>query len=631
MLLNEQQQKVVDFFHGQCVVTAIPGSGKTRCITERVASLIDRGVNPSRILCLTFTNKAANEMRERICKRLNIEEATFYIGTFHSLCVKILRKVGSRIGYKPNFSIFDSNDQTALLKSVSRQMGLDIKKLNFYSIAHNLNFGREVLESENDISKRFEDHVDWDVAKKYLKEIKDQNSIDFSGLLYETVKLLKENTDVAEKLQNQFEFILVDEIQDTNYAQFSLINIFAEKHQNIMAVGDISQSIFAFRGARYQNVLDFISKYENCKQISLGKNYRSTPEIIKVAEKLIKNNSTFAGIKFETENASGQTPKYSQYYNQTDEARCVAKQIKFLIEDEGWDYSDIAIFYRLNRMSLELQTALANASIPFTVIGGPNFFDRKEIRDCLGMLRWLANSYDKISFHRIIDLFSDIGEVTYSKIVEVSQSNNVSLIEACSKIEELTNRKPIIKAANKIQSVFDFEFSSMHAGKALSLLISKINYYQHLEKTSKNNKDYEDRKSNVEELVSNATMFGQVNSSISDYLHNIALISSSDKESDESVSLMTMHASKGLEFPVVFIIGVEAGILPHVLALKDAKTPEDTIKAIEEERRIFYVGLTRPQRRLYVSSCENRLQSQWGKPQLVKSEPSRFIHESGLK
>jgi len=631
MLFNEKQQEVVNSTTGQYVVTACPGSGKTACIVERVANLIDKGIPPSRILCLTFTNKAANEMRERICKRLNIEDATFYIGTFHSLCVKILRRVGTKIGYTPGFSIFDSNDQTSLLKSLARQMGFDVKKLNFYGIGHKVNFGREVLEDENTIMQRFDDSVESSIAKKYLKEIKEQNAIDFSGLLYETVRLLKAEEDILGRLQNQFEYILVDEIQDTNYAQFELVNLFAGKHKNVMVVGDVSQSIYKFRGARYQNVLDFIKKYEDCKEISLGKNYRSTPEIVKIAENLIKKNSSFTGMKFETDNPSGQKPEYSRHYDQKAEANSIARKIKFLVEDEGWDYTDIAVFYRLNRMSLELQTAFAKAYIPFTVIGGPNFFDRKEIRDCLGMLRWLANSYDKLAFHRVIDLFSDIGEVTYSRIVEVSQDNNISLMEACSKINDLTNRKSIIKAAKRIQDVFDFDFSSMHAGKALSLLISKINYYGHLEKASKNNKDYEDRKSNVEELINNASVFGQTNSSISDYLHNIALISSSDKESTESVSLMTMHASKGLEFPAVFVIGAEENILPHVMALKDAKTTEERIEAVEEERRIFYVGITRAKRRLYVSSCENRLESPWGRPKLIKVEPSRFVSDSGLK
>lgn len=603
----------------------------TACLVERVATLINKGVNPSRILCLTFTNKAANEMRERICKRLNIDDASFYIGTFHSLCVKILRRVGTKIGYAQSFSIFDSNDQISLLKSITRQMGFDVKKMNFYGISHKINFGRELLEDENTISQRFEDSADWDVAKKYLEEIKDQNAIDFSGLLYETVRLLKANDDVLGRLQNQFEYILVDEIQDTNYAQFELVNFFAGKHKNVMVVGDINQSVYGFRGARYQNVLDFIKEYKGCKQISLGKNYRSTPEIVAVASKLIKKNNSLIDIKFETDNDSGQEPQYSSHYDQTAEARAVAKKIKFLVEDEGWEHSDISVFYRLNRMSLEIQTALANNSIPFTVIGGPSFFDRKEIRDCLGMLRWLANSYDKIAFHRVIDMFSDIGDVTYSRIVEVSQSNNISLMEACSRIDDLTNRQSIIKAAKRIQAVFDFDFSSMHAGKALSLLISKIGYYKHLDKTSKNNKDYEDRKGNVEELINNATIFGQVNSSISDYLRNIALVSSSDKESTASVSLMTIHASKGLEFPIVFIIGVEEGIHPHIMALKEAKTPEERVEAVEEETRVFYVGITRAERRLYVSSCENRLKSPWGKPELIKSEPSRFISYAGLR
>lgn len=632
-MLNEQQKKVVDFYKGQCVVTACPGSGKTHCITERVANLIARGVNPSSILCLTFTNKAGKEMQSRICERLGVDSPGFYIGTFHSLCVKILKKFGDKIGYDKTFSIFDDDDQMSLMKHIFRELGYgpeQQKKFNTRSILFNVNMSREMAETELQMADRFEDPIEYKIAQKYLIGLKEQNAIDFSGLLYETIRLLKEHPAVLQKLQNVFEFVQVDEMQDTNYAQFTLVNLFSGKHKNILIVGDINQSIYKFRGARYQNIIDFMKMYPDCVEIPLGQNYRSTPQIIKLSERLIKHNSSFMGGDFSTDNSNGEIPTCKSHATSRDEAESIASHIRTYIDEEGWDLSDIAVFYRLNRLSLELQSALGRNGIPFTVIGGPSFFNRMEIKDCLSMLKWLSNPKDKVAFHRVIDMFWGIGQTTYDSLVSLASENNMTLMKACYEVEKLTNRKSICEAAKAIHSTFSFDFSGMHAGNALATLIERMNYTERLKNLSKSTEEYEDRKGNVEELINNATIFGQKNSEIDAYLQNIALVSSSDKDGGDAVSLMTLHACKGLEFPVVFMIGVEKDILPHSLAVKEGQADGDMVSAIEEERRICYVGMTRAKKRLHLSFAATRVNRQFGRLTTVDTGPSFFLSDAGL-
>lgn len=632
-MLNEQQKKVVDFFKGQCVVTACPGSGKTTTVTERVATLIDKGVTPSHILCLTFTNKAGNEMRERICERLGLSSPSFYIGTFHTLCVKILKRYGDRIGYSKNFSIFDDDDQNSLMKHIFKELGYtkaEEKKFNIRSILYNLNMSREMAETEAQMIDRFEDSIDLKLAQKYLIGLKEQNAIDFSGLLYNTIQLLENNADVREKLQNIFEFIQVDEMQDTNYAQFKLINLFAGKHKNIVLTGDTSQSIYRFRGARIENITDFMNMYPECVEIHLGQNYRSTPQIIKVSEKLIKHNKSFMGGDFTTDNPNGDEPTCTKYYSSREEAESVASKIKYYIEEEGWEPSEIVVLYRLNKLSLEIQSSLARMGIPFVVIGGPGFFDRKEIKDCIAMLKWLSNPKDKMSFHRVIDLFGGIGETTYNNLVEIASKEGLSLMQACEKMETLSNRKSIREAAKSIKDTFTIDTTGMHAGQALSTLISRVNYEEKLKSISKNDTEFQDRKGNVGELINNATLFGQKNGSIEAYLQNMALISSTDKDSGDAVSLMTAHAVKGLEFGIVFVIGVETGIMPHSLAVKEGEMNNDVNSAIEEERRILFVSLSRAKKKLHTSYCSSRMVNSFGKISYMDTGPSFFLNEAGL-
>lgn len=632
-MLNEQQKKVVDFFKGQCVVTATAGSGKTMTVTERVASLIEKGINPSRILCLTFTNKAGMEMNTRICEKLGVDTPNFYIGTFHSLCVKILKRYCDRIGYEKGFSIFDDDDQSALMKHIFKEMGYtkaEEKKFNIRSILYKVNMSREMAETEEQMADRFEDEVDLKLAQKYLLGLKEQNAFDFSGLLFETIKLLEDNTDVREKLQDMFEFIQVDEMQDTNYAQFKLINLFAGKHKNIVLTGDTSQSIYRFRGARIENVSDFMSMYPDCIEIHLGQNYRSTPQIIRVSEKLIKHNKSFMGGDFTTENADGEEPTCDKHYSSREEAESVASKIKYYIEEEGWEPSEIVVLYRLNRLSLEIQSSLGRNGIPFAVIGGPGFFDRREIKDCVAMLKWLSNPKDKMAFHRVIDMFGGIGETTYNGLVNIASKEGLSLMQACEKIDTFSNRKSIIEAAKSIKETFTLDTTGMHAGQALSSLISRVKYEDKLRSISKNDGEFQDRQGNVSELINNATLFGQKNSSIDAYLQNMALISSADKNSGDVVTLQTIHSVKGLEYSIVFIIGAEKGILPHSMAINEGEANDDVQGAIEEERRIFFVSLSRAKKHLHVSYCASRMMNSFGKLSYMNTGPSSFLYEAGL-
>lgn len=678
MPLNEQQQKAVNHRDGPCLVISVPGSGKTTMLVKRTSHLIANDADPTKILCITFTNKAAKEMKERICSELGLANAPFFIGTFHSLCAMILRKAGNRIGYKPSLSIIDEDEQEDLVKKILRAYASleedqregedeedaneekkDIKKIIFH-----LNDARENCETEAQMAQRFSDKfpdlpIAWRVAQDYLKELVKQNVIDFSGLLYDTIRLFENHKDILIRLQKRFDYIQIDEVQDTNYAQFKLINLLGAEHRNIMMVGDISQSIYAFRGARYKNIVDFLDMNKDCVQIPLTKNYRSTPEIIAVADKLINHNKSHMKVKFETDNPSGQGVEVMEHDDSQEEAVWLAQTIKDEIK-HGRSASDIAVFYRLNKLSMELQIELAKEGVPFVVVGGPSFFARSEIKDVLTALRYLVNHEDTLAFHRIAGLLRGVGDATIGTIEAVANKYNVTTFEACKNIETYKNTikndymqtkadyesrtmmgeklpelEPMIKvtpkvvaAAKTLYDAFKFDYSKMHAGDALVQVVANLDYNGYLDR--KYGADAYDRKDNVKELINNATSYGEKKSrSIERYLQTVALSSSSDKDTEVAkVTLMTLHACKGLEFPRVFMVGVEHNILPHGRALMDAENP---LEALEEERRICYVGFTRAKQKLTVSYCTSRRQrSPKGFMERKPSWPSQFLKESGL-
>ena len=627
MELNEQQQEVVNHINGPALVTACPGAGKTRCLTERAINLIRNGINPKNLLCLTFTNKAAKEIKQRISKKLESEEMLFFIGTFHSFCAAILRKYGHKIGYTSKFSILDQKEQEDMIMNIAQKMGLKKSNINIYDVLPHVNNWRENLETDQELLDRFEEHPEYyDISIKYLEEIKKQNTIDFSGLLSETVRLFEEDKILLAKFQEKYKFILQDECQDGNYIQFYLMNKIGEKYKNVMIIGDIDQNIYSFRNARYQNVLDFKQMYD-CKHFILDKNYRSTKQIIKCANNLIKHNSTHLTGEMETDNEEGQPVICQGFENPQEEARWIANNIRNLVENYGYSYSDCAVLYRLNNLSLEIQIALSNQGIPFTVIGGPSFFDRKEIKQCISMLKFLINPQDFLAFSKIASLVSGVGIKTIHNIEQLAIDNSINILEVCKNVEKYTDKKNTQELCNKINESFNFDYSSFHAGDCLYNIIDKFDYMKLLENSCKQD-DFEDRQLNVNELVNSATQFGQKNKSVEKYLQNIALISSSDKENSDSVSLQTIHSVKGLECLIVFSTSVEQQIMPH---WRDLADPNNSVELIEESRRLFYVSITRAKKLLYVSYCKTRLQrNAKGFMSTKKCKPSQFLYESEL-
>lgn len=629
MKFNEEQIKAISHKDGPCLVSAHPGSGKTSVLTERVYKLVSSGVPQNNLLCITFTNKAAKEMKERICKKLGVNKVSFYIGTFHSLCANILRKYGERVGYKYNFNILDESEQESIIKKIIRAMGKDVKndEINVPYIIQVINNGRENRNIEEEISERFQnDQLLIDIAHNYLKTIKEENVIDFSGLLYEVDNLLTNNKDILEILQDNFRYILVDEVQDTNFIQFRIINMLGEKYKNIFIVGDLNQSIYAFRGARYQNIIDFISNNPNCVKIELPENYRSTPEIVKISSNLISKNKSNISGPMRTSNPSGQEVICKQCYDSTEEAFWISDKIRYFVNELGWDYSDIFILYRLNSISLEIQTALAKNRIPFIVIGGHSFFDRLEIKDCLSMLKFASNPNDSSAFHRVSTLLPRVGDKTVAEIERIYRDRKMDFLSICKDIDQFTEKNAVKNLAKKIIDIYNFDYSNMSVGDILDNLVKRFEYEKYLENSSL--KDIQDRLDNIQELINNATGFSNEGGSLDKYLQNISLISSSDKENDgNAVTLCTIHAAKGLEAGIVFAPSVNQDILPHARAIAES----DPEFAIEEERRLCFVCMTRAKKHLFISYCNNR-KFRDNRGQLVyrPSKPSQFLKDVGL-
>lgn len=969
IVLNDLQKEAVHHVDGPCLVTSCPGSGKTRVLVERAINLIDEGVNSKNILCLTFTNKAGNEMKQRIMKRLDVNKLDFFIGTFHSLCAKILRNFGNYINYSKNFTIIDSGEQIDYILKIARQEEVKIERPDVKRIAYAVNTFRDKMENFEWVENYLNDSNFSTIADKYLKKCKEHDLVDFSALISETIKLLEEHNDVKEVLQERFKYIMVDETQDTNQSQFHLVNLFAEKYKNIMLIGDLNQcltdgtevlikdgykniesieqndsvkatnffrdnyeintsyskvlnkyrkkyngkiiniitesgksikstpehlffsdinilernkyyvnlvykketgyrlninngskidndknifdriwilkicntiedamyfiekyynsykipikkyekyystidskekvikevkrfmddkdiyfeyphyynlanknsfkihmynkkfssckslhrgcfyfygeekrnflnknnissvdaiqdwygwykaeliseklkniynfydkinnllnedihlkeyikvdgyndlsfipashlktnmnipiinkkgkicldriikinceyfegyvndidveehhnyfangilshnSIYGFRGARHQNIRDFVDIYDNCKVISLSKNYRSTPQIINVAEKLIKNNENCFDTKFETDNSDGESVVCISVDNQFQEAQLVGRHIRKLIEVGGWTAKDMAVLYRANRMSEPIEQALVNNGIPYEVIGTWNFYNRKEVKDCIAMLKFLLNHNDGIAFHRICSMLRGVGDTTINKIEQLAEQNNINIVEACKVNVDKSRYVNTRKACKKIVDVFSQVFNYDKPATSLYRMIKSFDFEEYLSKKYSYG-EAQERIDNVKQMIESANAYEGVEKGCEKYLQQVALTTSNDKEVKENkVSLMTLHASKGLEFPVVFMIGVEDGILPH----KQSLNVPNAVEAKEEERRLCYVGVTRAKKLLYITWCKRRRKfSKFGKINFQKSHPSIFLREMEL-
>lgn len=621
MQLNPEQESAVEHVDGPCLVVAPPGSGKTRVLTSRVPRLVAKGVDGRRIMSITFTNRAANEMKERL-------EGTpcGYIGTFHAFCVKILRSFGSYLGYTTAFTIVDDSDQRDLIKQTARKLGITIEKGDVYTIAIAVNHYRESInETEDDLHQRLleKDHLT-DVALAYVESLLKSNMIDFSGLLSEAVRLLKSYPEALQKVERRFDYLMVDEVQDTNFAQMSLVELVAGLHNNIMLVGDHDQSIYAFRNARIENIQDFLNQHKDCKVINLLINYRSTPQIIEKATNLIKFNKNRLGGEIKTIKESGNNVICKCFLDQTQEAAGVARQIKSLL-DNGANPNDIAIFYRINRLSEPIEQALSRESIPYEVIGGFSFYDRKEIKDCLAMLRFLVNPKDGVAFHRIADTIGSVGDTTIGKIETIAEQQNLSIAEACEEFVKTSKSVKIKKALEQMLNIFSRVHVNDPVGSVSSDLIDGFEYRDYLTKVYGN--EAYDRIDNVMQLVDSAALWDtEGEKSIEKYLQNVSLMSNSDKSVKDKISLMSIHSSKGTEYTAVFVIGCENSILPHSLALMD-----DPVNGLEEERRIAFVAFSRAKNVLITTYCKRR--SRFGKNRRLiyyNCEPSQFLYESEI-
>ncbi len=612
--LNKEQQKAVLKTDGPILILAGAGSGKTRVLTTKIAYLIEEvGISPYNILAITFTNKAAKEMNDRLHHMIGDIASKIQVSTFHSFGLKILRENFSLLGYQSNFVIMDSEDTLSVIKKILKELNLDPKQYNPNEIRNKISGCKNELMTPNDYEKYsasiFEQVVN-KVYRKYQDTLFKNNSIDFDDLLILPIQLFKENKEVLEKYQDRFQYILIDEYQDTNEAQYILTKMISSKYKNICCVGDNDQSIYSFRGANYRNILNFEKDYPNAVVIKLEQNYRSTTTILDAANNVIKNNRERKDKNLWSNKGQGEKISYYRAYNEKDEASYVVREIKKLI-DKDVDYQEIAVLYRVNAQSRNMEEALLNENIPYRVVGSFYFYSRKEIKDLIAYLRLIHNEKDNVSLLRIINTPKrGIGEKTISNLIDKANNLGVSIYEAIDSGKELEFKKLIQ------------ELKSLSSELTLTELVEKILSLTGIRK------EYEDQKSleadirieNLEEFKSITKTFEEREGlvSLEDFLLEISLVSDVNEYKDDKnrISLMTVHSVKGLEFDYVFVIGLEEGIFPHINSFLDNMD-------LEEERRLCYVAITRAKEKLYLVNARSR--TLYGNES--NNPASRFIKE----
>ena len=627
--LNPAQREAVEKTEGPVLILAGAGSGKTRVLTTRIAHLIeDKGVQASNILAITFTNKAANEMRERVEDTLESDTKDMWISTFHSCCVRILRKDINRIGYNRSFVIYDTSDQITLVKDCLKELNLSDKVFEPKVVISTISGAKDKLYSP----QKFRDiHIDDNRMSKianiyalYQERLKRNSALDFDDLIYKTVELFKENPEVLDYYRSRFKYIMVDEYQDTSKAQYELIKLLAKQHQNICVVGDDDQSIYGWRGADIRNILEFEKDYDDVHTVKLEQNYRSTQIILDAANTVISNNIERKRKKLWSDKKEGELIKIQLAENEIDEADFVSDMIYKICKEQNRTYKDFAVLYRANAQARPLEDALNRSQIPYNIYGGTKFYERKEIKDLVAYLRVIQNPQDDISLKRIINVpRRGIGLRTIEKIEDRASLKQESLYSVLIDIE--TNSDISTKARNSISGFVDVigTLRTIKEVYPVSKLIEKVlETTGYLEELSKDkSEDSQDRIDNLKEFISIAIEFEQ-NSEEQDletFLTSIALTSeTSDDEVDDKVSLMTIHTSKGLEFPVVFLVGLEEGLFPISRAIRSLNDSD-----IEEERRLCYVGITRAKEVLYTTLTKKR--TLYGKTN--PSIASRFMEE----
>ena len=630
--LNDKQYEAVVTTEGPCLVIAGAGSGKTKVLTHKIAYLIgEKQVKPWNILAITFTNKAANEMKERIENLVGDVAADIWMGTFHSICVRILRRFIDRIGFDSSFIIFDTSDQRTLVKTCIKAIGLDDKMFTDRSVLSEIsNAKNEMLEPEQYTVRANGDFRKEKIAlvyEMYQKRLKENNAIDFDDIINYTIKILMENPDILEYYSDKFKYVLVDEYQDTNKAQFTLVTLLASKNGNITVVGDNDQGIYSFRGADISNILNFERDFPGTKIIKLEQNYRCTGNILKAANAVIKNNEVTYKKELWTENEVGKLPTVYSASNEYDEGTYIAQQIEHLRREEYYKYSDFAILYRMNTQSRAIEEILRRESIPYKIIGGLKFYERKEIKDIISYLRLIQNPSDNLSLKRIInEPKRGIGKTSLDKIEELSNNTGVPMYEIIKNAEQyglnrvFLNSREFVNAIEELRTKKD----DIKISDLIKETLKKSGYTQALE--NENTIEAENRIENLDEFLTVAIEFEDesADNKLSDFLEGITLSSDIDnmEETEETVTLMTLHSAKGLEFPVVFLVGMEEGIFPHYNAINDGSN-----SAIEEERRLCYVAITRAKKELYITSAETRML--FGNTN--RNMPSRFIEEIDKK
>ncbi len=610
--LNERQKEAVLHKEGPCLVLAGAGSGKTRVLTERIVHLINDGVRPQNILAITFTNKAAREMRERVHNSIGDVADSIFIGTFHSLGLKIVRENAEVIGYNKNITILDRDDVNSLIKKFFKDLNLDSEQYPVKYILNKISFAKNEGLSPEAYEKFMKGPLDEAVIKiykRYVSTLKRNNSVDFDDLLILPLEIFKKSDEVLEKYMEHYQYILVDEYQDTNMVQYELCKMLSSKYLNLFVVGDMDQSIYAFRFANYKNVLNFEKDYPMCKTIILDENYRSTNNILKAANSVIKNNTERKEKNLWSSNGDGEKIKYIRCEGELEEAKTVVNETKKLISS-GEDAKEIAVLYRTNGQSRVIEEAFLKENIPFRIVGSYFFYNRKEIKDLISYLHLIYNKDDDVSLERVINTPKrGIGSKTIEKIRLEASIRDISMFECISSGKELEFKKLILDLME--------EAKNTNLSGLVDLILDKSGMRKELEES--NTLESEIRLENLEEFKSITLSFEEKGIyNLEEFLENISLVSDMReyKEVENGVTLMTLHSAKGLEFNTVFLVGLEEGIFPHS---RSYESPSE----LEEERRLCYVGITRAKKNLYLLNTKRR--TLFGKTSM--NMPSRFIDE----
>ena len=627
--LNREQKEAVCHTEGPLLLLAGAGSGKTRVLTHRIAYLIDEmGVNPWNILAITFTNKAAGEMRERVDTLVGFGADQIWVSTFHSTCVKILRRYIDRIGYDNHFTIYDSDDQKTIMKGVCKRLNIDTKFFKERTLLSAVSAAKDELVDVREFEMKamgdFNKQVQARAYREYQETLKRNNALDFDDLIVKTVELFRSCPEVLTSYQERFRYIMVDEYQDTNTAQFEFIRLLADKYRNLCVVGDDDQSIYKFRGANIRNILDYEHYYPEARVIKLEQNYRSTQSILDAANAVIRNNVGRKEKALWTQKAAGSRLHFKQLENAYEEAEYIVDDIVSKVKREGAAYKDCAILYRTNAQARVLEERMVIEGIPYRVVGGVNFYARQEIKDILAYLKTIDNGQDEVALRRIINVPKrSIGAATVEKLADYAQVRGISLYEAMCQADQIAS---LGKAAQKVKGfvsliqVFRSGLSSYSIADLIKAIVERIEYREYL--LELDDESAQDRLDNVDELITKAVLYEETHDDVSltEFLEEIALVAEIDnvENGDNRVLLMTLHSAKGLEFPYVYLAGMEDGLFPSYMSIASDDKAE-----LEEERRLAYVGITRAMEELTLTCARGRMIR--GETQF--NPVSRFVRE----